>query len=515
MNLPVLFALAITVIVTRLVYAKMREFVKRHGVHNIAGRAITMRPLHGKYQTDATFWSQSKDRASGKSGGRHHRSGLHNLSMTLTVLGGFVAFIYGYFTQRVLTLALTASTVFLVLVAVTVIGVQKARKWHRNKTLINPLALAAETIIDPDRSLGTRTSELISMERDWLTRKRGELGRMTLPDAFHANEGQQLALENLISARLPVSVKFSWQTSKMPQMIRILAAPALPRLVKFRDYLPQIEALKPGEFGLGIDVNEHLYVESHNGDTPWTARSMNSGTGKSIGFKVIVAQIAHKDPDARIVCIDTKQVSFSELRGIRGVEIYDDPMDMDSIWRAFYKLAETMRERYTQLKADPTAIDHMNDIWLFIDEGNDLAVQLKAYYQQEKRNPGDPANPSIWLDAIAPLVWQGRQVKIRGTFALQNLMERYVGGVNLRPSFNIIGMAGYKPNQWRTIIGTTPIPKLQTGPGRMCMVHGTDERWIQGFYDDPEYLREYAEINRKPTGDNNLAVKTVMSEVVE
>lgn len=500
MRVLLLAALVLAALIAWGVLAKFRELRSKHGMHNLIGRALTLRRLDGKRKTDATFWAQSSDRASGKSRGRHHRAGLHNLAITVSVLAVASSALYGLLTARTLTLACLLAAALAAAVLGALAAIRAARRWHRNRAVIAPLAVAAEAIIDPGGSLGTRRGSMIEMGPDWLTRKTGPLGVMTLPDRFHANEGERTALENLISARLPVPVRFTWQTRKMPQQVRIIAAPPLPKMVLFRDHLEAIEALEPGVFAVGLDANGDLYTESHNGDTPWTARSMGSGTGKSAGFAVKAAQIAHKDPAARIVCVDTKQVSFAPLRGIQNIEIYDDPFDMASMYQVFYRLAGEMRDRYGRLKADPAAIDDMEDIWLLVDEGNDLAVQLQAYWQRDLRESAkDPKTPPVWLEAIGPLVWQGRQVKIRGTFALQNFMEKYVGGINLRPAFPVIGMAGYKPSQWRTIVGTTPVPALQTGPGRICMVRGSGERWVQSLYDDPAYLRAYTEANRQMT----------------
>lgn len=486
----------IIIVACILTVMKIKEFVRKHGIHNIAGRAITLRPLHGKKKTNATFWRNSTDRASGKSTGRHHRAGWKNLCISLWVITGLTGLAYGVFRAFFLTAMITGVIIVAIIVLTIVVMIRTARRWHSNRSLITPLAVAAASIIDPDSSLGIHPETLIRMAPDWLTVKKGRIGDMFLPDAFHANPGQRNALEHLIGSRLPVPVKFTWLTKKLPQRVVFLVAPPLPKMVRFRDYLKEIAALPDDEFLLGIDGDGSNYIGKHSGDTPWHGRCAGSGTGKSVGFMVKSAQILHKDRTSEIYAVDTKQVSFAPLRGIPGMHIYDDPFNMGDIYQMFYNLLKIMQDRYSQLKKDPTAIDRFNNIWLFVDEGNDMAVQLAAYYQKHLRGPGEPKQPPVWLEAIGPIIWQGRQVKIRGELMLQNLMDRYLGGISLRPSLSTIGMAGYKPNQWRTIIGTSPVPECQTGPGRICMVNGNDERWIQSLYDDTEYLRHYAEANR-------------------
>jgi hypothetical protein len=58
-------------------------------------------------------------------------------------------------------------------------------------------------------------------------------------------------------------------------------------------------------------------------------------------------------------------------------------------------------------------------------------------------------------------------------------------------------MAAYKRNQWTRVVGTTPVPDCRIGPGKIMMVNGSDQRWVQGFFDDHEFLREYALAGRQ------------------
>ncbi len=319
-------------------------------------------------------------------------------------------------------------------------------------------------------------------------------GLLVLPDHFAALQKDRATVEEIIQAQTASRVAFTWATSSIPRTVSwVPIVTNLPRDVPFREWIPKIEALRPGEFGLGIDVNRTMYVASHNGDTPWHLRSCGSGTGKSRGFLVKTAQVCHRDPAAEVYCVDTKQVSFENLHGIKGVHIYDDPeAHMADIWKVFYVLEGLMRDRYTAVRKKEARPEEFDDIWLFVDEGNDLAGQLKTYYQQHIKERTDPAQPTIWTEAIAPLINLGRQVGIRGEFMFQNMTDRVLGGVSLRDSFGIVGMAGYKKNQWTRIIGTSPVPELKNGPGRICMVKGPDQTWIQGFNDDPDFLRGYA-----------------------
>lgn len=498
MSMIVIILVGAFLLAVRFTYLAAKEFVHEHGIHALAFRLLILRPLHGERRTDATFWHGSTDRATGSSSGRHHRAGVVNLGISLGVITLVVLIGYGLLVERLLTLILTIALIASVAVLTSVLGLRRARRWHRNRGLITPLTVAAQPIIDPDGSLGLNASA-ITMVKDWDKIKKGKLGEWVLPDSFQANDGQREALENLVTARYPVPMKYRWETKKMPQRLVFLASPALPREVRMRDWADKLDALPLDQFGVGVDANGDMYVADHGGEYPWHGKSANTGTGKSVAYQVKVAQILRKDPDADIYCFDTKQVSFEPLRGVSPrLHIFNSMAD---IWQGWYDLKDMMRQRYLDLRADPTAIDRMNNVWILVDEGNDMHVQLAPYYLTDVRQQGDPATMRIWQEAIAPLVWQGRQVKMRGEFSCQIMMEKYFGGVNLRTSFSVIGMAGYRPNGWKAIIQTLPVPKCQPGRGRIMMVRGGTETWVQGFYDDEDWIREYASTPAAPMAD--------------
>jgi hypothetical protein len=325
---------------------------------------------------------------------------------------------------------------------------------------------------------------------------RPERGQLNLPDTFPALQRQRDIIEEIIQGHMKGKVGFSWATTDSPRMLSwVPVVSSLPSLAKFRDFLPQIEACRPGDFAVGATMDGRVYTVSHNGDTPWHCMSMGSGTGKSTRFLVKAVQILHNDPDAELYCVDTKQVSFGPLKplGLSRVHVYDDPEShMQDFWDVFYVLDGIMRERYTAVRKGEAVFESFSNIWLLVDEGNDLANQLKIYWTRRLKKSGDPAAAPIWSEAVASLINLGRQVNIRGEFMFQNMTDRALGGVSLRDAFGVYGMAGYTKNQWSRIIGTTPVPECKTGPGRIMMVRGTEQTWVQGFFDTDDYLRSYA-----------------------
>ena len=322
-------------------------------------------------------------------------------------------------------------------------------------------------------------------------------GTLALPETYPARISQRASVEELIASHTKGRVRFEWNTTETPRTLRWfpVIVPKLPDTVRFRDYLTQIESLGARETGLGVRADRTMYVQSHNGDLPWWCRFMGSGTGKSMSFLVKAAQIAHKDPTAQIYCVDTKQVSFEPLHGIPGIHIFDNPVtEMDKMWEIFYTLNGILVDRYSAVREKRSRLDDFGDIWLFVDEGNHLGGKLKNYWT--KTLGESSASPSIWAEAIAPLLQQGRQGRIFGEFMFQDLTDRAMGNQSLKFAFGGFCAAGFLPNQFGRTIGT-PAEDCLEGPGKILVCQGKNRTWTQGFIDDEQWLHDYALANRK------------------
>jgi len=320
-------------------------------------------------------------------------------------------------------------------------------------------------------------------------------GRMVLPDAYPALQKSRDVIEEIINSHNKGKVSFAWTTTAAPRTLvwTPIVEHVLPKVVRFRDYLDKLEALGPRELGVGVRADRTMYVASHNGDFPLHCRFAGPGTGKTTGFQVKAAQILHRDPKAELYCIDTKQVSFAMLRDIPGVHIYDDPMDnMDMIWQVFYELYGIMRSRYKSVKSGELTWADLNDLWVLVDEGNDLAASFKSY--SKKKDLG--ATAPIWTEVVGPLMRMGRESRIFQEWMFQDLDGRMFGGEPLKNAFNAFGAAGFLPQQFARTVGN-PAEECMEGPGRILMCRGNKREWVQGFFDDENWLHEYALANRK------------------
>jgi|SRR6516162_4540241 len=340
--------------------------------------------------------------------------------------------------------------------------------------------------------MGCSSADMLS--RLTLTSEEGKIS--PLPETYSAVLKGREDIQEIIEAHTVGRVGFRWRTTQVPRELtwNPVRVHSLPSMVRFRDYLPQMEKLGARDFGVGVVADRGMYVASHNGDFPWHCRFAGPGTGKTTGFLVKAAQICHQDPQADLYCVDTKQISFAPLRGIPGIHIYDKPQsEMDKIWGVWYDLLGIMRDRYTAVAEGRITLADLNDIYILIDEGNDLAAWLKSY----NRNVlGNTAAPAIWGEAIAPIMRVGRQARMFGEFMCQDLDGRMFAGETLKTAFNLFGAAGFSPAQFSRTIGGKAEDCL-VGPGKILMIRGNTKEWVQAFYDDEQFLHDYALENRK------------------
>jgi hypothetical protein len=475
-----------------ITFMQMRDHVRTHGAHNIIGRFLSGRRTDGKHHTNASFWRKSDGRTIGHPIGRvsqaHHRAGISNMFRRLGYLIALILTVYGFFRSRSLT-------EIAVIAGIAIWGIYRGyrliirlRQWYTHQQYITPLAAALGPQFD---MTGPEIEEDIHMQPGYTEIKSGAIGRIDIPPRFHTDSKGQEAINHLIGSRLPVDADFDWRLKGKTPHILIKAAPSLPSLVRFADYITDIEALQKRQYIPGIDRMGKTFVASFAGEEPHHGYCWGSGRGKSTSLKNIIAQIFHNEPDATGTVIDPKDISLDAFVGIPGLDFYNDSGDIPNYWAGITKVYDLMMTRYAQLKADPTK--EFPTHLLIMEEANSFSVMSKVWWQRNKPK-GAPAgvNPPVWADAIAPLFWRGRQAGIFIILVAQSVQERFMGNLNLRPSLGMLSMSGYKVSQWQNYVGTFPVPKSQKGRGRAIYIDGETETWVQNFYGSDQELRDFA-----------------------
>jgi hypothetical protein len=366
---------------------------------------------------------------------------------------------------------------------------------------------------------------MVRLPAGTMSRTRGELGSITLPDWFAASPDQRKAVDHLISSHLPVEVDTAWQVAGAPKRVIISAAPSPPDAVSLDSVRPMIEQLKPGQVLLGLDRRSEPYLGDFNGgDDPHWGFSVGSGRGKSTQLCSIGAQILHQDPGpaaiqaarslgqypgSTMLGVDPKMSSFEPLAGVPGVELANDPRNIPGMWEAIARYKARMDERISAKNADMTLEFPVS--LFFLDELNAFAMMSANQWRNVMSEKG---TPPVWMD-IAAVLWMGRFVHCHAVLVGQRLDDKATGGIGLRDSLGLRGLAGFRANQWKMLIGTTPIPKSQKPRGRWIYSDGQDETWVQNVLMTSGQARAWAMAGRIPgaAGVSGAGVRLTVASV--
>jgi hypothetical protein len=375
--------------------------------------------------------------------------------------------------------------------------IRRARRYWRNNRTVTPLASALAHKWGVAEAVAERG---LDFAPDWQTKTKGRMVIITLPSHFAALDQEKAVIENLVANRLGRGCDFKWHTAtgKGGGTVEVIVSPPLPKVVKFEDYLREITRNKPGEYIAGVRPGGAVERQTFGGYQPHHAACFGTGFGKSSFLGNMMAQILVQNEANHFTVCDTKMDSLEEYRGLRGVDIFADPDHIDDMIGACEKVYKVLRHRQAAQTADRTLVGTWPFEGLILEECNDFSIQLAAWWQANK-GKGDPNTIPFWRDTIAPLLWQGRAYNVHVIAVFQNFMERFFGNLNLRPSFNPLFMAGYKPNQFKAMVGSTPPIKAQKGAGRILVTSGADEYWIQGLFTEPLNLRTWIERTRGET----------------
>jgi len=443
---------------------------------------------HGRELTDATFTRPAERGLTPYRVRRYwHRPGWQRSAIRLAVLAVVVAATTAYVTGDPYVWAGLSTA----LAGAGSYGAWRTwnrwRDWRHLRTFVRPLSRA----LAGQLGVSARQAQAgIRIPRTYATVGTGELGRITLPDTFHP-DGQR-ALGSLVKSRMPVDVELAWRLADRPPVLQVNASPKPPAKVMFSDLLAEMDKCLPGDVVIGLDRKREVYRGSFRTEDPHWALSMGSGRGKSSFLQLVIAQLLRQDPDATVTAVDPKMTSLDALIGVPGFTVANDPRDVPAMWAAIESVSNTMTSRMDIAANDPTAEFPMS--LLVIDELNQFSAMTSAVWRELKEK-GDPATAPIWM-TLAGILWQGRAFNTHVIVVGQRLDERATGGIGLRDSFGLRGLAGFTAQQWAMLVGTPPI-RSQKPRGRIAFWDGQDVTWVQAAYGDPQQLRDYATAGRR------------------
>lgn len=426
----------------------------------LAGRFLAGHHLAGR-RTDYGWWKPGdKDAPLARTVTRWgHASMATRAGVRLAVLAAGAGVAYGWHSHPGATLAagLALAGGLALLECWHLVNLAKA--WRHRRHVLHPMAAA----IGPLLGVIPQTAHtLIHLPRTYGKVTDGEIGHVRLPDAFRASPDERKAVEHLVSSRLPVEIETRWLTAMTPMRLQINAAPKPPEMVRFSELRAEMDACQPGDIVIGLDRRRQVYRGSFRTADPHWGFSCASGRGKSAFLQMVCSQVLHQDSAATVTGVDPKMESLDPLIGVPGVRVANNPRDVPAMWQAIADFRAEMDRRMDQRAADPTAEFPL--ALLVVDEVNQFSAMTGAVWRELKER-GQPAIAPVWME-VASILWQGRAFNCHLIMVGQRLDNHATGGIGLRDSLGLRGLAGFTPQQWMMLVGTTPVPRSQRPRGR-------------------------------------------------
>ena len=414
---------------------------------------------------------------------RHHSAGWKNLLRSLGYLTITVGILYGLRESLWLTVWLAGAAIASVLLWRAVVAARRGRAWYRSRSIVAPLARALALIPGTGEA---GMEKAITLKSNYLAIKSGEIGRVTFPDTFRADEAEQEAVENLIRRRFPMPVDFAWHTES-PQYVIINASPPLPSMIPFAKKLGVLRDLPGDKILLGTNSKGVDVVWNMASEEPMMFVSATSRRGKTTLAMSLMAQILNRG--GYVTAIDPKAIGLDEFcAGHPNAEVYADNTNVETMWAGVRKFREELDARINAYKLDRTITFPRKT--LFLDEVSVFNMLSVARWGEIKSSK-DKAMPPIWND-IMKIIFAGAQFNVNACVFGQRVDFRTLGG--LIDGFGTRLLAGYNRQTYMRLIGIFPVPVSQKPRGRFLYFNNGDEypEWIQVPYGSIQEMRDYS-----------------------
>ena len=451
-------------------------------------------PLHGHTVTDATYWrSANKDLTQAKTVGPWLK--LPGWKRRVIRTGPFAA-AAGLMVNWVLAAAVLA--VLAPFIAAGLSGGARCRlrrvlhrvPWARrlrHRGRVQTMGMLLSTVT------GTSSSSVeagVTWNPDYTNAKPGdEVARWVLPRGFRATAGEKAAAAEVWQSRIGFSLTFSWQLDVDEPVLVMKRAFELPKLVYLHEVLEKVRALPEHKTAIGVDDRGNLVCWNWDTENPHGLLNAGSRHGKTETELAMVAQVLEKG--GRVTYVDVKRVSIQGLKGIPGLTLADDPRDMVGMWLTIDAWGKDLDQRIDDRTKDPTC-EFDRDL-LVLEEVNQFSEMCDEFWENWPEEDEEWEHTILWKPRRAkktpPIwrvvrkgVWEGAFAKKNVLIAGQNIEAQTVKGV--RNSIGMRLMGGYQPQNWKALVGTTPIPPAPPVKGRWCMINGGSQTWVQALIAD-------------------------------
>lgn len=451
------------------------------------GRFLAGRPMDGERKTDATFWragTRVLPKVEAKVSRSSYRAGWQRLTFRiggLAATGGASWALWenqdpALATARDVwenpdpTLATLESGGIAAASAAAVGGVayglltRKRREFMRewvtplHEALAVPLGMSELT--DPRRYL--------HVPRDFSD----DDAQIRIDVPTHMRFNEDLVADLIVKKLALENVSFTWRRAGNDTHVIVKKRKVPPKMLRLSDPgVREILAKMPESAPLiGLGSGKKKVSVDLDDDSPHVLISAGTGGGKSTILRAICCQFVHNGAHAYV--LDFKRISHTWARGVPGVtycrdigEIHDALVHLAQEGRNRLALAEQLADDV--LEKEPWRVGPR--IVILLEEVNATMAQLKRYWAKIRESGDAKTSPAV--DALAEILYMGRQVRLHVLLVAQSATANAVGGPAMREQFATRILVRYTLNAWRMLVPeVSPIPMASDHHGRVQVV---------------------------------------------
>ncbi|MGW7410017.1 pRL2-11 [Streptomyces sp. NPDC054833] len=448
------------------------------------GRFLAGRDMDGIKRTDATFWhpgTRVLPKVEGRVGRSSYRAGWQRLTFRISGLGAAAGGGWWGWEHQ-----------------------ETARAWWENRDAAPIAALqtggisAASAAAAGGLAYGLLTRKRREFMREWVTPLHEAIAvplgisELTDPRRYlhiprnfsdddaqiridvptHMRFNEDLVADLIVKKLALENVSFTWRRAGNDTHVIVKKRLAPPKVLRLSDPgVREILAKMPESAPLiGLGAGKKKVSVDLDHDSPHVLISAGTGGGKSTILRCITCQFIHNGALAYV--LDFKRISHTWARGVPGVTYC---RDIAEIHDALVYLAQEGRRRLALAEQlDDDVLDR--EPWrvgprlvILLEEVNATMAQLKRYWAKI-RESGDPkTSPAV--DALAEVLFMGRQVRLHVLLVAQSATARAIGGPEMRENFSTRILVRYTLNAWRMLVPqVSPIPMPSEHPGRAQVV---------------------------------------------
>jgi hypothetical protein len=322
---------------------------------------------------------------------------------------------------------------------------------------------------------------------------------VVLPPSFVLQEGSAKALTDIVQRTMGEELDVSWPNLLKSRTVTFSKIPEPPAHVRYDAIAERLAALPAGTLFLGVDARGRDVTVNLDTETPHIGLSMSTGRGKSVLFRLLIAQLLAQGAD--ITILDVGMISLHEFRALDGVTL---ETDVSACWEHVTLFEQEMGERLRQLVAvDEEEWPAIMATWrrrvLFIEELNAFHAQSQAYWDQI-RTSKDRATPPV-LNQLTNISVMARKVLMHLAVASQRLEAKLISAA-ARGQMGLRILANPTAADWKLLgEGKRPRASYSRRAGRVAAVIAGEATALQVGYLERREAKEYVATHRSVLAD--------------